>query len=222
MGSLITAIQTLSGIAIAADSPHLARPEECENLFPVNRHTMVGYHENLDLGRRMVGSTLQNGVDLAGHVFSIFEQAVPLFEDYVTSEGIPGPIGFMFMGYTPEGEGTVLGWFHVDGQTRRTFLYPFGTSRTSPITGYMVNRVYSPDMSLRGALELVAYQMRQARIVQPRKPVSPPQAFTLAVIHPELGWAWIDQETTQAIVKKNERRDRALRIQCADLFLNDA
>ena len=218
---MIIAVQTLSGIALAVDSPHLGKPEECENLFPVNRYTMVGYHESLDLGRQMVESILREQVDLEGHVFSIFEQAVPLFEEYVTGDKPPDPIGFLFLGYTPEGEGAMLGWFRVAERTTRTRLFPFGTSRPSPVTGYLAKKVYSPDMSLARALELVAYQMRQGRIVHSNQPMTPPSAFTLAAIQPDVGCGWIDRATTEAIVKRNELRDLELRIQCADLFLDE-
>jgi hypothetical protein len=219
---MIIAVQTLNGIAIAVDSPHLAAPDECVNLFPVNQGTMVGYHDTLDLGQEMVEQILNQRVDQEGDVVSIANQAVPLFNEYVTHEGTSSAIGFLFFGYTNEGEGAMLGWYHVGEHTRSTRFFPLCNSNAHPVAGYLTKKVYAPDMSLARALELVAYQMRQGRIVRSHQPVPPPEGLTLAMIHPESGCGWIDRETTEAIVKKNESRDQALRIQCADLFLDDA
>lgn len=215
---MIIAIQTLSGIAIAVESPHLARAEESQNIIALNPHTVLGYHETLPLGRQMVETILRQQVDLAGDVLSIAKQATELFDDFVARNNVQDPIGFMFLGYAPDGQGTMLGWFHADDQTRTTRFFPFCTSRPSPIVGYLVNKLYTPDVSLGRALEIAAYGMIQSRIVLADRRIIEYEHFSLAAIHPDRGFLWLDRETTDSIIRKNEGRDWALRITYAELF----
>jgi len=220
MGNMIIAIQTLNGMAIAVESPHLARSEEIQNIISPNQHTVLAYHETLPLGQQMVEGILQQHVDLEGDVFSIAEQAANLFGEFVTQNSICDPIGFLFLGYAPDGRGAMLGWFHVGDQTRTTRFFPFCVSRTCPIAGYLVNKLYAPDISLTKALELAAYAMTQSQIVLVGKKIIKHEYFSLAAIHPDRGFFWLDRETTESIIRKNEERDRALRIACTELFVD--
>lgn len=220
MGNMIIAIQSLNGIAIAVESPHQARPADTPNIVPLNRYTAAAYHETMPLGQQMVEGILQKQVDPTGNVFSIAEQATSLLGDFVTRDGIRDPIGFLFFGYTPDGQGTMLGWFHAGDQTGKTRFFPFCTSRACPIAGYLLSKLYTSDISLAAALELTAYAMTQSRIVLAGTPMMTHDHLNLAAIHPDRGFFWLDQAATESIIRKNEERDRALRIACADLFVD--
>lgn len=222
MGNMIIAIQTLNGIAIAVESPHLARPEESQSIVPLNRYAVLGYHETMQLGQRMVETVLRPQIDLEGDVFSIAEQAANLFSEFVARDNIKDPIGFLFLGYAPDGRGAMLGWFHAGDQERRSLFFPFCTSRPCPIVGYLMKKLYTPDISLAKALELAAYAMTQSRIVLAKTPILKHDRLNLAAIHPDQGVFWLDRETTESIIRKNEERDRALRIQCAELFIDES
>ena len=220
MGNMIIAIQTLNGIAVAIESPRLARPEETQNIVSLNPYAVLGYHETMPLGQRMVEGILRQQVDLESDVFSIADHAANLFSEFVTRDNIQDPIGFLFLGYAPNGKGAMLGWFHAGDQTRRSRFFPFSTSRPCPIVGYLVKKVYTPDISLAKALELAAYAMTQSRIVLASTLIMEYERFNLAAIHPDLGFFWLDRGATESIIRKNEERDRALRIKCADLFVD--
>jgi len=220
VGNMIVSIQTLNGIAIAVESPHLARPKECDNIVPVNQHTVLAYHETLPLGQRMVETIRRQQVDLGGDVFSIARQAADLLGEVVARDNIQDPIGFLFLGYASSGLGAMLGWFHAGGETRRSQFSPFCTSRPLPVVAYLIKKLYTPDMSLAKALELAAYAMTQSRIVLPKAQILKYDHFTLAAIHPDQGFFWLDRDATQSTIRMNEERDRALRIKCAELFVN--
>jgi hypothetical protein len=217
---MIVTIQTLNGIAIAVESPHQARPAETPNIVPLNQYTVVAYHESMALGQQMVEGILQKQVDPAGHVFSVAEQATALFNEFVTRDSIRDPIGFLFLGYASDGQGAMLGWFHAGDQARRTRFFPYCTSRTCTTIGYLLNKLYTPDLSLAKALELAAYAVTQSWVVLAGTPVMTYERVNLAAIHPDHGFFWLDQGTTESIIRKNEERDRALRIACADLFVD--
>ena len=221
MGNMIIAIQTLTGIAIAVESPHLAQPEETPNIISVNPHTVLAYHETLPLGEQMVETVLRSQVDLDGDVISIATQADHSLRKFVAQGKVQSPIGFLFFGYTPKGEGTMLGWFYTGDQTRTTRFSPYCTSRPNPIVGYLVKKIYTPDISLTKALELTAYAMTQSKVVLAQRPTIQYEGFNLAAIHPERGFFWLDKEAIESIVKHNQERDRALCIKCANLFLNE-
>jgi len=92
-------------------------------------------------------------------------------------------------------------------------------SRPCPVVGYLVNKLYTPDISLSKALELVAYAVTQSRIVLTGTPIMEYDQFNLAVVHPDQGFCWLSKEATESIIGTNEERDRALRIKCAGLFV---
>ena len=92
-------------------------------------------------------------------------------------------------------------------------------SRPCPVVGYLVNKLYTPDISLSKALELVAYAVTQSRIVLTGTPIMEYDQFNLAVVHPDQGFCWLSKEATESIIGTNEERDRALRIKCAELFV---
>ena len=219
MGNMIVAIQTLNGIAMAVESPRLANPEETPNVISLNQYTALAYHETLSLGKHMVETILRPKVDLGGDVVSIATQADGLFGEFVGRNGTTDPLGFLFLGYTPGGQGAMLGWFHAGDQTRTTRFFPFCMSRSCPVVGYLVNKLYTPDISLPKALELVAYAMTQSRIVLTGTPMIEYDQFNLAVIHPDQGFCWLSKEATESTIGRNEERDRELRIECADLFV---
>ena len=218
MGNMIIAIQTLNGIAIAVESPHLAKPEETQNIVVLNPHTVLGYHETLDLGQQMVETIVRRQVNLKGGVFSIAEEATKRFDEFVTQEHIQVPIGFLFLGYASDGQGAMLGWFHAGDQTQRSHFRSSCTSRSCSVVRYLVNKVYTPDISLAKALELVAYAMVQSKIVLARTPLLEHEQFNLVAIHPDQEVFWLGREATESIVKENEERDRMLRIRSAELF----
>lgn len=219
---MIIAIQTLNGIAIAIESPHLARPEETPNIIPLNTYTVLGYHETMPLGQQMVERILRQQVDLEGDVFSIAEHAARLFSEFVDQDNVQDPIGFLFFGYASNGQGAMLGWFHAGDQTRTPRFFPFCTSRPCPIVGYLMKKMYTPDSSLARALELAAYAMIQSKIVLASTKMMEYERLNLAAIHPDQGFFWLDREVTESIIRKNEERDRALRIQCAELFIDES
>jgi hypothetical protein len=218
VGNMVIAIQTLNGIAIAIESPHLARREEIPNIVSLNSHTALVYHETLALGQQMVETILRQQVDLGGEVLSIATQADRVFREFVTQKQIQQPIGFLFLGYTAQGQGAMLGWFHVGDQTKTTAFFPFCTSRPNPIVGYLMNKIYTPDISLAKALELAAYAFTQSRIVLAQTPIIECERFSLAAIDPDQGFSWLDREATESIVRRNEERDQAFRVKCAGLF----
>ena len=222
MANMIIAIQTLNGIAVAVESPHVAQPEKTANIVSLNPDTVLAYHETLPLGEQMVEMVLRPQVDLDGDIFSIATQADHLFQEFVEQEKIESPIGFLFLGYTTEGVGTMLGWFHAGDQTRTTRFFPYCTSRPNPIVGYLVKKLYTPDISLIKALELTAYAMIQSKIVLTQTSIIECGRLNLAAIHPERGFFWLDKEATESIIDRNEWRDRALRIRCAELFISES
>lgn len=222
MGNMIIAIQAWGGIAIAVESPHLAKPEETQNIVPLNSYTVLGYHETMPLGRQMVDVISQRTVGLEGDVFSIAERATRSFDEFVSQKKVQQAIGFLFLGYAPDGKGAMLGWFHVGDQTKRAQFFPYCTSRPCSVVGYLIKQVYTPDISLTKALELVAYAMTQSNIVLAKTPVMAYERFNLAAIHPDKGFFWLDRKTTESIARKNEDRDRAFRIRCSELFAEEA
>jgi len=219
MGNMIVGIQTLNGIAIAVESPRLADPNVTPNVIALNQDTVLAYHETLSLGEHMVEAILRPKVDLGGDVVSIATQADNLFKGFVGQNQMTGPIGFLFFGYTPSGQGAMLGWFHAGDQTRTTRFFPFCMSRSCSLVGYLVKKLYTPDISLSKALELVAYVMTQSRIVLTGTTIMEYDQFNLAVFHPDQGFCWLSKGATESIVGRNEERDRALRIKCAELFI---
>jgi hypothetical protein len=219
MGNMIVAIQTLNGIAIAVESPRLADPKATPNVIALNQFTALAYHETLPLGERMVETVLRPSVDLEGDVVSVATQADNLFKEFVGQNQTTDPIGFLFLGYTPGGQGAMLGWFHVDDQIRATRFFPFCMSRSCSVVGYLVKKLYTPDISLSKALELVTYAMTQSRIVLAGTPIMEYDQFNLAIVHPDQEFCWLSKEATESIIGRNEERDRALRIECAELFV---
>jgi len=219
MGNMIVAIQTLNGIAIAVESPRLADPKATPNVIALNQFTALAYHETLPLGERMVETVLRPSVDLEGDVVSVATHADGLFREFVGQNKIAEPIGCLFFGCTPDGHGAMLGWFHAGDQIRTTRFFPFCVSRSCSVVGYLVKKLYTPDISLSKALELVAYTMTQSRIVLTSTPIMEYDQFNLAVVHPDQGFCWLSKEATESIIGRNEERDRALRIECAGLFV---
>jgi hypothetical protein len=219
VGNMIVATQTLNGIAMAVESPRLADPNATPNVIALNQYTVLAYHETLSLGEHMVEAILRPKVDLGGDVVSIATQADNLFKEFVGQNQMTDPIGFLFLGYTPSGQGAILGWFHAGDQTRTTRFSPFCMSRSCSVVGYLVKKLYTPDISLSKALELVAYAMTQSRIVLASTPIMEYDQFNLAVVHPEQGFCWLSKEATESIIGRNEERDRALRSECAGLFV---
>lgn len=219
MGNMIVAFQTLNGIAMAVDSPRLADPEATPNLVPLNQYAALVYHETLPLGQRMVETILRPNVDLGGDVVSIATQADKLFREHINQNQIADPIGFLFLGYKSDGQGAMLGWFHAGGQINTSRFFPFCMSRPSTVVVYLVRKLYTLDISLSKALDLAAYAMTQHRIVLTNTPLVPYDRFNLATIRPDQGFCWLGKEATESISGKNEERDRALRIECAGLFV---
>jgi hypothetical protein len=219
VGNMIVTVQTLNGIAMVVESPRLADPEATSNVISLNQYTALAYHETLPLAKRMVETILRPNVDLGGDVVSIATQADGLFKEFVSQNEVTDPIGFLFLGYTPGGQGAMLGWFHAGDQTKTTRFVPFCMSRSCAVVGYLVNKLYTPDISLSKALELAAYAMTQSRIALASTPMIEYDRFNLAIVHPDEGFSWLSKEATESIIGKSEERDRALRIECAELFV---
>lgn len=221
MGNMIIAIQTFDGIAIAVESPHLAKPEETPNIVSLNPYTVMGYHETMSLGQQMVDNVFEHQSDLEGDVFSIAEQTTRCLDQLVSQEKVQQAIGFLFLGYAPDGRGAMLGWFHAGDRTNKAQFFPYCTSRPCSVVGYLIKQLYTPDIPLAGALELAAYTMTQSKIVLAKTPVMERERFNLAAIYPDKGFSWLSRENTESIVRKNQERDRVLRIQCTRLFVDE-
>ena len=198
----------------------MADPKGVQNIFTVNGHTAVAYHENEALGKRFVEQVILPQADTQADVVAIATQSAESLQRLVEQETIKDAVGLLFFGHATDGRASILGWFHVGDQTRQTRFFPFCTTRPCALVGYLIQKLYSPDFSLIKALELSAYAMTQLIIETANTGILQYEHFSLAFIHPEDGFHWLERQATESIVRKGEERDQLLRARCTELFLN--